>query len=117
MHVKKMHIMIAIAAGLLAVLSAQQQSFAQYDNAGTAGVSEATLQKCIDLEIEKAQCTEASALLAERVAMTEGAGSGTAFIAKETGQMVTFIGVLGGIFGAVAGAFFMMGRTKQVKSA
>ena len=76
------------------------------------------MQKCLDLKIEMAQCTEANVLLKERVGMTEGAGSGTAMIATETGQMVALIGVLGAVFGGVAGAFFVMGKKdRQTKSA
>ena len=112
---EKIHIVVAIAAGLLAVLSAQQQSYAQYVGSGIE-VSEETLQKCQALGIEKSQCTEANVLARERVEMIDGEGSGTAFIAKESGQMVTLIGILGAVFGGVAGAFFLMGKGKQVKA-
>lgn len=113
----KIHATAAIAAGLLAVLSAQQ-SYAQYGDGipvGSVGISEETLQKCQALGIERTQCTESNVLLKERGNLV-GGGSGTGFIAKEAGQMITIIGVLGAIFGGVAGAFFLMGRGKQVKT-
>ena len=113
---KTFHVVVAAFAMLLALLSVQQQSYAQYAGTGTE-VSEATLQKCQALQIEKAQCTEQNVLARERVDLTDGAGSGTAFLAKESGQMITLIGVLGALFGGVAGAFFLMGKGKQVKAA
>jgi hypothetical protein len=113
----KIHVVAAIAAGLLAVLSAQQQSYAQYVGGGTAGLSEETLKKCEALKIDRAQCSESTVLARERVGDLDGEGSGTAFIAKESGQMVAMIGILGAIFGGVAGAFFVMGRSRQAKSA
>lgn len=112
----KIYATAAIAAGLLAVLSAQQ-AYAQYGDGipvGSVGISEETLQKCQALGIERTQCTESNVLLKERGNLV-GGGSGTGFIAKESGQMITIIGVLGAIFGGVAGAFFLMGRGKQVK--
>ena len=108
----------AIAAGIFAVLSAQQQSYAQYGDGipvGSAGLSEETLEKCEQLGIDRTQCTESNVLLKERVKLIEGGGSGTGFI-LEAGQMTTMIVVLGAIFGGVAGAFFLMGRGKQVKT-
>ena len=114
---KTIHVVVAIAVGLFAALSAQQQSYAQYGSQGTVGLSDETLKKCEALQIEKAQCSESSVLLKERVKLIDGGGSGTALVAKETGQMVLLIGVLGSIFGGVAGAFFMMGKRKQEISA
>ena len=111
---KNFHVVVAASAMVLALLSVQQ-SYAQYAGTG-AEVSEETLQKCQTLQIEKAQCTESNVLARERVGMTDGAGSGTAFLAKESGQMITLIGVLGALFGGVAGAFFLMGKGKQVKA-
>lgn len=114
---KTIRIVVAIAVGLFAALSAQQQSYAQYDSTGTVGVSEETLKKCEALNIAKTQCSDSTVLAKERVGMIDGEGSGTAFIAKESGQMTIFIGVLGAIFGGVAGAFFVMGKAKQLKTA
>ena len=114
----KIHVVAAIAAGLIAVLSAQQQSYAQYGDGipvGSVGISEDTLQKCQALGIERTQCTESNVLLKERGNLA-GGGSGTGFIAKEAGQMITIIGVLGAIFGGVAAAFFLMGKGKQIKT-
>jgi hypothetical protein len=105
----KQLVMMAIAAGILAVTSAQQ-SYAQYGDGGT-GVAPETLQKCEDLGIPRTQCDEHTVLLAERIEIAKmGDGSGTSMLATETGQMVVFIGVLGAVFGDVAGAFYAMGR-------
>lgn len=114
---KTIHIVVAIAVGLFAALSAQQQSYAQYVGPGTVGLSDETLKKCEALQIDKTQCTESNVLAKERVGSIDGGGSGTALVAKETMQMVILIGVLGSIFGGVAGAFFMMGKRKQEISA
>src|ERR1051325_2726798 len=106
---EKIHAVVAIAAGLLAVLSAQQ-SFAQYVDPGTTattGISEETLQKCKELGIDRIQCSESSVLLKERLLLVGEGGSGTGFLARESGQMVALIGVLGAIFGGVAAAFFL----------
>ncbi len=106
--------MMAIAAGILAVTPVQQ-SYAQYVDGG-AGVTPEILQRCEQLKIPRTQCTEYTVLQAERIEIAKsGEGSGTSMLATESGQMVVFIGILGAIFGSVAGAFFMMGRkTKQV---
>ena len=114
----KIHVVAAIAVGLLAVLTAQQQSYAQYGDGipvGSVGISQDTLEKCIALDIDRTQCTESNVLLKERGNLV-GGGSGTSFIAQEVGQMVTIIGVLGAIFGGVAAAFFLMGKGKQVRT-
>ncbi|HEY3094613.1 MAG TPA: hypothetical protein VGJ42_02520 [Nitrososphaera sp.] len=110
----KQLIVMAIAAGILAVTSAQQ-SYAQYGDSGT-GVAAETLQKCTQLKIPRTQCNEYTVLQAERIELSKtGQGSGTSMLATETSQMVAFIGVLGAIFGGVAGAFYAMGRkAKQV---
>jgi len=108
----------AIAAGVFAALSAQQ-SYAQYGQGipvGSAGISDETLKKCQALGIDRTACTESSVLLKERMHLIEGGGSGTGFIA-EAGQMTAVIAVLGTLFGGVAGAFFLMGRRKQLKTA
>ena len=108
----------AIAAGIFAVLSAQQQSYAQYGDGisvGSAGLSEETLEKCEQLGIDRTQCTESNVLLKERVNMLEGGGSGTGFI-LDADLMNATIAVLGAIFGGVAGAFFLIGRGKQVRT-
>jgi hypothetical protein len=106
----------AIAAGLFAVLSAQQ-SYAQYGDGipvGSVNTSDKTLEKCSTLGIERTQCTESNVLLMERKNLV-GGGSGIGFI-EEADQMGAVLGVLGAIFGGVAGAFFLMGRRKQAKT-
>jgi hypothetical protein len=102
---------MAIAAGILAVLPFQQ-SYAQYGDGGTVA-SETTLQRCAALDVPRAQCNDVAVLQAERMQLalnSEERGSGTSMIATELGQMVLFIGVLGAIFGGVAGAFYVIGR-------
>lgn len=111
---EKIHAIAAIAAGLLAVLSAQQ-SYAQYGDTGSTGISEQTLQKCRDLGIDRIQCSESNVLLRERLNLIDKGGSGTPFLA-EAGQMAVLVGVLGALFGGIAGAFFLMGRGKQIKT-
>jgi len=107
-------IVMAIAAGILAVTSVQQ-SYAQYGDGG-AGVTPQILQRCEELKIPRTQCSEYTVLQAERIEIAKtGGGGGTSLLATETGQMVVFIGILGAIFGSVASAFYVMGRkTKQV---
>ncbi len=119
---KKQSVIIGITAGLLALLAAQQQSYAQYpqyDGTGTVGISEETLQRCKDLGIRESQCTEANVLAKERVDwFKDNRGSGTPLFAFESGQLFVFIGALGAVFGGVAAAFFAMGRrAKQVAAA
>jgi len=100
---------MAIAAGILAVTSVQQ-AYAQYGDS-VARVAPGTLQKCEQLNIPRTQCNEYTVLQAKRIEIAKtGDGSGTSMLATETGQMVVFIGVLGAIFGGVAGAFYAMGR-------
>lgn len=111
--------LLAAAAALLAVVSTQGQSFAQYGDqtpAGSPGISEQTLAQCTALGIDRSQCTESNVLLKERVGMVEGGGSGTGFLAG-AGQMIVMIGALGAIFGGIAGAFLLKGRGKQVRTA
>lgn len=116
---KKQTAGIAIAAGLLAIMSAPQQSFSQYGDGAQVGISDETLRKCAELEIPRTQCSEVTVLQKERVTRgLDGEGSGTAMLATETAQMIVFMGALAAIFGGVAGGFFVMGRKpKQVESA
>jgi hypothetical protein len=115
---KRQSVFLAIAAGFLALLLAQQQpSHAQYGDSGV-GVSEETLQKCNDLDIPITECSDSMVVLKERMnSRAGGGGSGTPMIATESGQMILFIGLIGAIFGSVAAGFYVMGRKpKAVKS-
>jgi hypothetical protein len=112
--------MMAAAASLLAALSIQQAN-AQYGDSlpltpSVTSVSEEMLQRCAELDIPRTQCNDVSLLQAERMEIAKGGeGSGTSMFATELGQMVLIIGVIGGVFGGVAGAFYAMGRkAKQV---
>lgn len=51
---------MAIAAGILAALPLQQ-SYAQYGDSETVA-SEATLQRCAELDIPRAQCNDVAVL-------------------------------------------------------
>lgn len=104
---------MAIAAGLLAMGPAQQ-SFAQYGSgAGTA--SEEQLLKCDELGIGRNQCNDSTILAKERILYTEQTrygndpdGSGTPYFKGI--ETLGVIGMLGAVFGGIAGAFFLMGR-------
>lgn len=102
----------ALAALLFFVAASAQQSFAQYGGP-IDKVTDETLAKCSEFHIEKAQCSESSVLLAERLQLQDKGGSGTAMIALGSGQMAIFVGVLGAIFGGVSAAFFIRGRQKS----
>jgi len=109
-------VLMAIASVVLA-LAATEQSYEQYTDSGTEVTAE-TLKKCEKLEIPRTQCNESTVLQAERIGLAKtGNGSGTSILAKETEQMIIFIGVLGAIFGSVAGAFFIAGKKSNRISA
>jgi hypothetical protein len=114
--------MMAIAVGILAVTSAQQ-SYAQYgDNSGGSPGTASTeqLARCDQLKISRNQCTDNTILAAERVQSAKETtygnnpdGSGTPYFRGI--ETFAVIGILGAIFGSVAGAFYVMGRrAKQV---
>ena len=110
-----------VTAGLLAILFSGQQSFAQYpivgsNDIGVGGISNATLEKCTQLNIDRNQCSDSSVLLKERVVAAKAAsngGSGTAMIATQVGQLTLFLVALGIVFGGVAAAFFVSGRRQN----
>lgn len=109
--------LMAIAAGILAVLSSQQANAQYGDNQPLAlsgsAVSEDMLQRCPELGISRVQCNEVSILQAERkelVARSEEKGSGTSMIATGLDHMAAFFGFLGAVFGGIAGAFYFMSR-------
>lgn len=116
---KQLFIM-AVAAGLLAALSVQQ-AYAQYgdsipmgQSSGT-GVSEEMLQRCAGLGIPTTQCNDITILAKERVLYTEQTrygndpgGSGTPYF--QGAETLGVIGILGAVFGGIAGVFFLMGR-------
>jgi len=109
----KQLIVMAIAAGVLAVASVQQ-SYAQYGgSSGTA--TQEQLARCNELGIDRNQCNDSTILAKERwfaVQKTtygnDPEGSGTPYFRGI--ETFAVIGVLGAIFGGVAGAFYMMGR-------
>ena len=111
---KQLFVMVmAIAAGLLAVASGQQ-SFAQYGSgAGTA--SQEQLLRCDELAIDRNQCNDSTILAKERVEYARKTaygnspeGSGTPYF--EGLETFGVIGILGVVFGGIAGAFFLIGR-------
>jgi len=106
-----------MAIGVLTLLSAQQ-AFGQYGDGlpmspAGAAVSGAMLERCTELGISRVQCSDASILQVERVEIAKSSlekGSGTSMITTELGQMAAFIGVIGAVFGGIAGAFYLKGR-------
>jgi hypothetical protein len=111
-YMKQLFVM-AIAAGLLATASAQQ-SFAQYGSGGGTA-SQEQLLRCDELGIDRNQCNDSTILAKERIQYTRESaygnspeGSGTPFFKGV--EMFGVIGILGAIFGGVAGAFFLMSR-------
>ncbi len=108
---------LVMAIGVLTLLSAQQ-AFGQYGGGlpmspAGAAVSGEMLERCTELGISRVQCSDASILQAERVEIAKSSqekGSGTSMITTELGQMAAFIGVIGAVFGGIAGAFYLKGR-------
>jgi hypothetical protein len=111
-YMKQLFVM-AIAAALLAAASAQQ-SFAQYGSgAGTA--SQEQLLRCNELGIDRNQCNDSTILAKERIRYARETvygnnpeGSGTPYF--QGVETFGVIGILGAIFGGIAGAFFLMSR-------
>ena len=113
---------MAFAAGILAVTS-MQPSYAQYvdNNGGSAGTATTEqLARCEQLKISRNQCTDNTILAAERVQSAKETtygnnpdGSGTPYF--QGIETFAVIGILGAVFGSVAGTFYVMGRrAKQV---
>ncbi|MEM3094136.1 MAG: hypothetical protein QXX64_00715 [Nitrososphaera sp.] len=109
----------ATAAGILAVTSVPQ-SYAQYGAGSIGTATQEQLLRCEELEIDRNQCNDVTILAKERLLYAQKTtygnnpdGSGTPYFKGI--ETFTVIGVLGAIFGGVAGAFYMMGRKgKQV---
>lgn len=91
------------------------QAFSQYPGgSGGEPITQAMLDKCEQYGI--VPCTQNGILAKERLTQAQqnpSTGSGTSMLATESGQMIAFIGILGGIFGAVAAAFFFKGRSSK----
>jgi hypothetical protein len=104
-----------IAGLLLAFASSAQAAHGQYGgNLGTA-VTEEQIAECQELGIDRQECNEHNILAARRVAIAHqnpASGSGTPMISLGGDQAWVFIGMLGAVFGGVAAAFFVKGRTK-----
>ncbi|SRR5579875_1766338 len=127
---------IAIASALvtsvlMVVVAASSDAHAQYYSAGGGGGQTATpqqLQECQQLNIPQGTCSDLTILAKKRLTSAESTtygnaptGSGTAMLANISdpnsalGQMAIYVGALGAIFGGVAAAFFLKGRSsKQV---
>ena len=97
-----------------------QYSAAQYGDTGatttttTPGLSKETLQLCTNLKIPLDSCNQNTTLKVQSV-QSSGNGSGKPLLATELGQMLVLIGAIGAIFGGVAGAFFVKGRSDRNK--
>lgn len=115
----KQLILMAIAAGILAVTS-MQQSYAQYGSGSMGTASQEQLLRCDELGIDRNQCNDSTILAKERWFYAQETtygnnpeGSGTPYFRGI--ETFAVIGILGAIFGGVAGAFYAMGRkAKQV---
>jgi hypothetical protein len=91
------------------------QAFSQYPG-GTGGepITQEMLDKCEQYGI--IPCTQNGILAKERLLQAQAnpsTGSGTPMLSTESGQMVAFIAILGAIFGGVAAAFFLKGRSAK----
>jgi hypothetical protein len=104
----------ALIAGLLLAFASSAPAHAQYGgNPGTA-VTEGQIAECQGLGIDRQECNEHNVLAARRVAIAHqnpASGSGTPMISLGDDQAWVFIGMLGAVFGGVAAAFFVKGRT------
>jgi hypothetical protein len=105
---------MAIAAGILAVMSVQQ-AYAQYGAGSTGTASQEQLQRCDELGINRNQCNDVTILAKERWLYAQETtygnnpeGSGTPYFKGL--ETFAVIGILGAIFGGVASAFYIMGR-------
>lgn len=111
---------ITVAIAAVAVLTtiyvaAPLQASAQYGVEGSpvAGATQAQLEECARLGIDKSICTENNILAKHRLTQAQAnpsTGSGTPMLSTESGQTGAFIAILGAIFGGVAAAFFFKGR-------
>jgi hypothetical protein len=104
----KMPTMVSIAAVMLAIgfaagLPVIQLAHAQYTGGGQVGGSGSSLEEQLNLAKEKVSNAE-----------QQGAyGSGTPMLGQNIDQTALFLGVMVAIFGGVAAAFFIMGRSKK----
>jgi hypothetical protein len=116
---KQQLVIVAIAAGILAVTSVQQ-SYAQYGTGGAGTASQEQLLKCDELGIDRTQCNDVTILAKERWSYAQETpygnnpeGSGIPYFKGV--DTLLLIATLGAIFGVLAGAFYLMGRkAKQV---
>jgi hypothetical protein len=104
----KMPTMVSIAAVMLAIgfaagLPVIQLAHAQYTGGGQVGGGGSSLEEQLNLAKEKVSNAE-----------QQGAyGSGTPMLGQNIDQTALFLGVMVAIFGGVAAAFFIMGRSKK----
>lgn len=109
--------MLAAAGLFLAIAGGAQQSYAQYGVSGnpTAGATEEQLAECDDYGIPREECNEHTLLAARKKQVIEEnrEGSGTPMISIDGSETWLYVGVLGAVFGGVAAAFFVRGRSAQ----
>jgi hypothetical protein len=112
---------IVVAVSVLAVFfsataAAVMPAYAQYGTSGTVigAPTEAQLQECEDLGIDRAICTENQIAAKRRIIAVQNnvdnpdKGSGTNYFSGN--ETWVYIGILSAIFGGVAAAFFFRGR-------
>jgi hypothetical protein len=100
----KLNVLIATAIVMVigAAFLGPQLAIAQYTGGGGGSSGASSLEEQLKLAKEKLQ-----------VAGQQGAyGSGTSMVTADTNQTLLFIGILVAIFGGVAGAFFLMSRSR-----
>jgi hypothetical protein len=112
---------ILVALSVLAVFfsataAAAMPAYAQYGVGGSVigAPTEAQLERCEELGIDRAICTENQIAAKERITAVQDnlnnpdKGSGTNYFSGN--DTWVYIGILGAIFGGVAAAFFFRGR-------
>lgn len=108
----------AVAVLTTVYLATPQSAMAQYGVEGSpvAGATPAQLEECERLGIDRSICTENNILAKHRLTQAQenpSTGSGTSMLATEGGSTAAFIAILGAIFGGVAAAFFIKGRSSK----
>lgn len=112
---------IVVALSVLAVFfsataASAVPAYAQYGVGGSVvgAPTEAQLQECEDLGINRSECTENQIIAKRRIIAVQNSandpdrGSGTNYFSGN--ETWVYIGVLAVIFGGVAAAFFFRGR-------
>lgn len=104
---------LAVVALLSAAVASIPVAYAQYGSQ-QAGISQAQLDRCAELDIDKTVCSESTILQKEKFENIQNnldnpdKGSGTNYFSGN--ETYVYIGILAAIFGGVAAMFFIKGR-------